>query len=181
LEGILFARGRETDRRKRKQPLKGERGVALVEFALVLPLLMLLLVGMLDFGKAFTMWIDETHLANQAGRFAAVNKNPAPGGTTVDADVTGFEDYMEDDGDTQELRDRFDEAGNGINVCFPNGTGAIGDSVRVDVKATYHFFDFLSGIVPSLSGDKDLTAHSVMRIEVAYDPVFAADSAQACP
>ena len=177
----MFAQGQRTHCRQRKQPLKGERGAALVEFALVLPLLMLLLVGMLDFGKAFTMWIDETHLANQAGRYAAVNNNPAPGGTKVEDDVTGFEDYMEDDGDTRELRDRFDEAGNGINVCFPNGTGDRGDSVRVDVKATYHFLGFLSGIVPSLSGAKDLTAHSVMRIENPYNAAFAADPAQACP
>src|SRR5215211_4186607 len=41
-----------------------ERGVALVEFALVLPILLLILFGVIEFGKAFTMWIDETHLAN---------------------------------------------------------------------------------------------------------------------
>jgi len=176
----LFVRSRETDRREGKQPLKGERGAALVEFALVLPLLMLLLVGMLDFGKAFTMWIDETHLANQTGRYAAVNNNP-DSGAKVEADVTAFETAMGADADTQELRDTIQ-----VNVCFPapGGAlvkGAVGAPVRVDVEATYHFLDFLSGIVPSLSGDKDLTAHSVMRIESVYDPVFAADPAQACP
>ena len=174
----MFARGRQNDRRQRKQPPKGERGAALVEFALVLPLLMLLLVGMLDFGKAFTMWIDETHLANQAGRYAAVNNNPAGGKVEDDPGAAAFEAAIGADADTQELRDTIE-----VNVCFPGATptGAVGDSVRVDVKATYRFFDFLSGIVPSLSGDKDLTAHSVMRIEQDYDPVFAADPAQACP
>jgi hypothetical protein len=50
----------------------------------------------------------------------------------------------------------------------------------VDVKATYRFLGFLSGIVPSLSGDKDLTAHAVMRIEKNYSPAFVADPANGC-
>ena len=35
--------------------------------------------GMLDFGKAFNYWIDETHLANEGARWAAVNTNPGSG------------------------------------------------------------------------------------------------------
>src|SRR5205823_4816497 len=67
----------------RSQPLllADERGVALVEFALVLPLLLLLLLGMIDVGKAVNYWNDETHLANEAARYAAVNKNPGPQST----------------------------------------------------------------------------------------------------
>src|SRR5919197_2642740 len=60
----------------RRRRLRNERGVALVELALVLPLVMVLLLGMLDFGKAFNEWIDETHLANEAARLAAVNYCP---------------------------------------------------------------------------------------------------------
>jgi TadE-like protein len=52
------------------------RGTALVEMALVLPVLLLLLFGMLDFGKALNAWIDETHLANEAARIAAVSYCP---------------------------------------------------------------------------------------------------------
>ena len=43
-----------------------------MEFALVLPLLLLILIGMLDFGKIFNYWIDETHLANEGARYAVV-------------------------------------------------------------------------------------------------------------
>ena len=52
-----------------------------MEFALILPVLALLLFGMLDFGKAFNYWIDETHLANEGARFATVNKNPSGSGS----------------------------------------------------------------------------------------------------
>jgi hypothetical protein len=180
-ESALPRLGNEAARPLSKGRLKNERGVALVEFALVLPLVMLLLLGMIDFGKAFTMWIDETHLANAAARYAAVNKNPAPGGTTADADIAGFEGFMEDDGDTKELRDSFDDPSkpaNGVHVCLPTGSnGKIGDSIRVDVKATYRFLAFVAEIVPSLAGDKDITAHAIMRIEKDYSDAFIADAA----
>jgi Flp pilus assembly protein TadG len=64
-----------------RSPYGSESGVALVEFALVLPLLLVLLLGVLDFGKGFNYWIDETHLANEAARFAVVNKNPGTSGS----------------------------------------------------------------------------------------------------
>jgi Flp pilus assembly protein TadG len=60
-------------RRHGRGQLVREDGVALVEFALVLPLLLLLVLGVIDFGKAFNYKNDETHLANQAARYAAVN------------------------------------------------------------------------------------------------------------
>ena len=45
----------------------------MVEFALVLPLLLLIIFGIIDFGKAFNYWVDETHIANQAARIVEVN------------------------------------------------------------------------------------------------------------
>jgi Flp pilus assembly protein TadG len=148
-----------------------ERGVALVEFALVLPILMLLLFGVIEFGRAFTMWIDETHLANAAARYAAVNKAPsppAPPGTTVETyTAAAFGDAFEADGDTQQLRDSFADPGNGVEICFPSGTGNIGDAVRIDVKAQYEFVNnIITAVTPTL------TAHSVMRIESAYTQAF---------
>src|SRR5205823_10188157 len=65
----------------RRLQLADETGVALVEFVLVLPLLLVLLLGMIDVGKARNYWNDETHLANEAARYAAVNKNPGPQST----------------------------------------------------------------------------------------------------
>jgi Flp pilus assembly pilin Flp len=150
-----------------KRSLKEERGVALVEFALVLPLLMLLLLGMVDFGKAFTMWIDETHLANSAARYAAVNSAPTSGCSGC------LESDIENQADTQELKNSFGDPGNGVCITFPSGTGAKGDSVRVVVTGESQFFSFLTGFVPGLSGagKKTLHASSTMRIEKDYDPV----------
>ena len=54
-----------------------QRGQAMVEFALVLPLLLLLIFGIFDFGRAINYWIDATHMANEAARYAAVGNTPS--------------------------------------------------------------------------------------------------------
>src|SRR5207302_5587027 len=59
---------------------RDERGTSVTELALVLPLLLLLILGMIDFGKAINYWIDNTHLANEGARLAVVNSDP--GGAT---------------------------------------------------------------------------------------------------
>ena len=53
-----------------------ERGQALVEFALVLPIVVVIFLGVVLFGVALNTWIDETQLTSTAARFAAVNFAP---------------------------------------------------------------------------------------------------------
>jgi Flp pilus assembly protein TadG len=49
----------------------GERGAALVEFALVLPLFLMITFGMLTAGIAFNHKIDLSHAAREGARYAA--------------------------------------------------------------------------------------------------------------
>src|SRR5205814_6639181 len=95
--------------------LSDARGVALAELALVLPILLVLLLGMLDFGKAFNYWIDETHLANEGARFAEVNNVPGGG---------SLQSYILSQADTNELRNGGTSsvpARAQVCVSFPNG------------------------------------------------------------
>src|SRR5437763_12245520 len=55
---------------------RDQRGTALVEFALIAPLLFLLLFGIIDFGRALNYYNQVTQLAAQGARAAAVNRNP---------------------------------------------------------------------------------------------------------
>jgi TadE-like protein len=50
----------------------GERGAAAVEMAIVVPVLVLLAFGMLEFGLAFKSKLDMAHAVNQATRNASV-------------------------------------------------------------------------------------------------------------
>lgn len=56
-----------------------EKGQALLEFALVLPLLLLLVVGIIDFGMIFFKWLAVEHTARDAARYASL------GGSTRNA------------------------------------------------------------------------------------------------
>ncbi|MDH3756048.1 MAG: pilus assembly protein, partial [Acidimicrobiia bacterium] len=50
-----------------------ERGAAAVEFAIVLPLLVLVIFGTVEFGAAWSQKTDVNHGAREAARLAAVN------------------------------------------------------------------------------------------------------------
>jgi len=141
---------------------RGESGASLVEFALVLPLLLLLLFGALDFGKAFNYWIDETHLANAGARWAVVNTNPGSG---------TLQSYILSQADTAELRNGGTATvPTAARVCiaFPvnaaTGTsGRVGDPVQVTVSAVYNWMPFLGRRLTATR--VTLTGSATMRLE----------------
>jgi Flp pilus assembly protein TadG len=135
-----------------------EEGASLVEFALVLPILAVMLFGMLDFGKAFNYWIDETHLANEGARWAVVNKNPSATGT--------LQQYIRQQATTEELRNGGTAwLPNPLQVCisFPNGTSNVGDPVQVTVSATYNWLPLIGNQVGV--AQTTITGTSHMRLE----------------
>jgi Flp pilus assembly protein TadG len=161
--------------RLRRLPLRDERGVALVEFALVLPLVLVLLLGMIDVGKAVNYWNDETHLANEAARYAAVDSSPIkdasgnPVAKSLNAAILNQADTTElKNGGTTSLP-------NGETICiwFPNkhtpvvaGDYAAGQPVQVVVTAQYQWLGYLvgKGLLPTST----LRATSTMRLEQPY-------------
>lgn len=61
---------------------RDDGGAALVEFALIMPLLFLLIFGIIEFGWAFRQNLDVRHGAREGTRLAAVNANPSNGEST---------------------------------------------------------------------------------------------------
>ena len=59
---------------KSKSKLKNEKGTSAVEFALVLPIFIMLVFGIFQFGIAFNNWIAITHAAREGARLAAVGQ-----------------------------------------------------------------------------------------------------------
>jgi TadE-like protein len=155
----------------RRRSLGDERGVALIEFALVLPLLLLIMFGMIDFGKAFNYWNDETHLANEAARDAVVNRSPDPNWA---GDPTNpaykINTAVRKQADSAELRNGGTQSisSPGVRICiwFPNGTHAVGDPVQVIVHAQYNWLAYLVG--RGLPAHSDLSGTATMRLEQPY-------------
>lgn len=54
--------------------LKRTEGASSVEFAILLPILVMLLVGIIQFGMAYSNYVSITHAAREGARLAAVNK-----------------------------------------------------------------------------------------------------------
>ncbi len=74
--------GTETRQNGRRRRMRDERGQAMAEFALVLPILIIIVVGLLGFGRVLFYWIQANHAANETARWAIVDRNPfAPGQT----------------------------------------------------------------------------------------------------
>lgn len=134
------------------------RGAALVEFALALPLLALLIFGIIDFGWAFSQNIDLRNAAREGGRLAVVNY-----GTASDPDARRNEIIAEIKSRSPEL----DDVATAIRIELVDGAdanltaGDRGDTVVVCIRYPLRS---LSGFSSNfLSGD--LSTKAVMRME----------------
>jgi hypothetical protein len=115
--GIMWRSSRRGLAVKRIDVRRSE-GQAMAEFALIAPVFLLFIAGLLAFGRVFFYWIDSNHLANETARWAAVDHNPY--GTTL-------QQHVRDSG-TLEFND--------ASVCinFQDGTPAVGEYLTVKVE-----------------------------------------------
>ena len=61
----------------RKRPLRGERGATAVEFAFIMPLLIVLVLGIAEFGHAFQVSGTLSAAAREGVRVMALQNDPA--------------------------------------------------------------------------------------------------------
>jgi TadE-like protein len=142
----------------------------MVEFALVAPLLFMVIFGMIDFGRAFHYLNVEQQLANEGARLAAVN--PKPPFTCPDkSTASNLAQYIQCQADTQELRSggtTWIEKGAKVCITFPNGgTPIVGDPVKVSVSASYKYLpiDWIKSSSPPTA--TTITGTATMRLEAA--------------
>jgi hypothetical protein len=132
--------GGPASRRGRRPRGPRSRGQSLVELALVLPVLLLLLLMGLDFGRVFLGWVN----LNNAARVAANYASQHPNAWTVPTDAVVLAEYQ-----------RLIAADAAATNCtlpnpvpaptFPSGTG-LGQPAVVSIRCTF------SVITPVISG-----------------------------
>jgi Flp pilus assembly protein TadG len=69
--------------------VKADRGAAAVELALVLPVLLLVLFGIIDFGRMLNAQLQLTEAAREGARAAALRQDPTSRVQTATGGLTG--------------------------------------------------------------------------------------------
>jgi Flp pilus assembly protein TadG len=136
---------------------RGERGQAIVEFAMVLPFIAALVLIFVSFGKALYYYIELTHVANEGARQAAVDR-PNSGTQTL----TQY--LCQQFGTSSEL---FKGSGTvtpaAVTISYPDTSSstpqAVGEPVKVNVSTRYKWFPFMN------LGSFTITGSATMRIE----------------
>lgn len=111
---------------------RDDRAQALVEFAMVLPLLLILVFGIIDFGRALQAYVTVNNSSREGGRLGSINPN---------GDIQG------------KVRDSAGDFGDDVTivVSFPDGKDS-GDTVKVDVDYDYVFITPLSPLISTFTG-----------------------------
>ncbi|OJV66642.1 MAG: hypothetical protein BGO41_04255 [Clostridiales bacterium 38-18] len=126
--------------------MKSSKGQSLVEFALVMPLLMLILIGIIEFGFMFSGYLTLTNASREAARVISL------GGTYNEAEAR-IEDVV--------------GILNSEDVIFHTSVDVStldrGDSITVTLSYPYHFLTpFLT---PLFGGELKLESSATLRVE----------------
>jgi Flp pilus assembly protein TadG len=154
---------------------KGEHGTAVVEFALIAPLLFLLVFGIIEFGRILNAYTQVTQLAGQGARAAAVNRNPD--GTAIAASA-GTIDNVDCGGQSYSIQCQLskyyatNDALSNVHACivstaanpFPTNPGQ-----PVTVKVSYQY-NFITG----LFGFGNITLSSTQTERAEGTPSYTA-------
>jgi Flp pilus assembly protein TadG len=139
---------------------QAERGAAMLEVALTLPILLLVCVGILEFGRAYQTWQVLTNAAREGARVAVL----------PDATTTGVEDRVKNYMKAGRLA-KWDDAdidwdGNAtINIGATTATASV---VTIDYPFEFMVLSGVAKLVTSSStigGDITMSASAEMRNE----------------
>jgi len=135
-------------RLKRKD---GERGQSLVEFVFLVPIFLILVFAIVDFGMGFHAWITITNSAREGARYGAVQAS----GDEIEMRVRTTSDSLDQ---------------SKLTISVTNAQGDPGESVIVDVDYGYSLITPLAGLVSFVSGntlgpDLNFSSTADMRLE----------------
>lgn len=139
-----------------KKPLRSmkkrrEDGQAMVEFALVLPIFLLILCGIIDFGWLFYNQLSLNNACREGARYAVVN-------TAENADTQAIINHIENATTTVFANDGVD-----IRVSYSSPGDPTSGDITVSLEADISFFTPVLSTV--LGKEKTITSTVVMKVE----------------
>ena len=149
------------------------RGQAMVEFALVLPILSLLLVMAVDFGRVFFGWVALQNATRIAADFAAHNADAWPANNPFEqASQDRYQELVL--GDLEAINCEREPAGPIPDPQFPDGR-ATGDPAVVQLDCTFALITPLAELI--LGGPVPIGATSTFAINQAIQQGLPPDNA----
>jgi len=124
---------------------KGEKGQSLAEFVMVLPIFLILVFAIMDFGMGFHAWLTVTNSAREGARLGAVrapdfgfcDNDPSTPATDIECRV-------------RETADSLKQAN--LTTSISGAQGTPGDDVKVKVDYDYDLITPLDGLLGLISG-----------------------------
>ncbi len=157
LEPTTFEPDRSLVARLARKLRKSEKGQALVEFTMIMPLFVLLFCGMVDFGRAFYTWLVITNAAREGARIAAVQSDAS---TVNNRIYQSFCDNYPSDCTLDPTK---------LSITKTNVQGSRGTPVKIDLSYNFQYVTPIGSIMSFVSGGTISTpvikAHSSMRLE----------------
>jgi Flp pilus assembly protein TadG len=135
---------------------KNEKGQAMVEFALILPLLILLLCGIIDFGWIFGNQLILNNAGRDTARYMAINYNKT--GTDSANDATAVSTFKDRLGTGNYL--------NNSNLVVNSTLSGTGTNTQVLITASYPL-PFLTPLLSTIlqKTTMNITTETIMRLE----------------
>ncbi len=138
-------------RRLIMKKVRREDGQAMVEFALILPVFLLILCGIIDFGWLFYNQLSLNNACREGARYAVVN-------TADDADTQAIINHIENTASTVFANDGVD-----IEVSYSSPNDPTSGDITVHMEAEISFF---TPVLSTIMGkEKTITSTVIMKVE----------------
>jgi Flp pilus assembly protein TadG len=138
---------------KAEKKRRAESGTTIVEATIVLPLMLLLVFGIAEFGIAFTRWNSLTNAVREGARTGVVFRSPCDASAVTSLVETTVSNFATGSG--------IDPAG--ITTTVTGACGGTGSQLSVTASVP---FDYVAvGALAGFSPSADLSARTVMRNE----------------
>ena len=137
---------------------RSERGAELIEFALVVPLLLFIIMGLVDFGFMFQRYEVVTNAAREGARIAVL-----PG--YADADVEARVRSYLTEGGVANTTSNSAVLTTDVPIAAGGGPAMQGKRVQVNYTSQYLFLGPVAGWFGGTFTSANLTAVAIMRDE----------------
>lgn len=125
--------------------MRSEKGQSMVETALILPLILILLFGIVDFGRIFHAYLTLDHAGREAARLASIQKSDDDITAKINSSTVGLDP-------------------NRLTITISPNETARTSGADAAVTLVYNI-DFITPLVASLASPLTLTDTTVMRVE----------------